>query len=303
MNEKPIVSIITINYNQSAVTNALLESLNKVKSPSFEVIVVDNASGNEDHKNINTSYPFVKLVLSKTNLGFAGGNNLGYQYASGDYILLLNNDTEVDPDFMLPMVELLQNDAKIGAVSPKIRYFDHPDIIQYAGFSPMNMLTLRMHAWGFKEQDRGQHDTRKRTDFAHGCAMMIPRRVINDVGAMCEDYFLYYEEHDWSKRIRDAGYIIMYEPASLVLHKESISIRKDSPLKTYYLNRNRILFMRRNLKGVSRLVPTLYLVFISIPKNLLGFLLSGKKEHLTAYWKAITWHFKHSVPHSSQNKA
>jgi len=295
MNEKPLVSIITINYKQSAVTNDLLKSLNHVKAPSFEVIVVDNASGNDDHKKIDTSYSFVKLVVSEENLGFAGGNNLGYKHASGEYILLLNNDTEVEPDFMLPMIELFKSDPKIGAMSPKIRYFYQPDTIQYAGFSPINILTLRMHAWGFKEKDNGQHDKIRQTDFAHGCAMMVPRRVIEHVGVMCDEYFLYYEEHDWSTRIRKAGYIIMYQPQSLVLHKESISVQKDSPLKTYYINRNRIFFMRRNFKGMKKLIPSLYLLLISIPKNFLTYLFSGKKEHLAAYRKAIAWHFSHPV--------
>ncbi len=293
MNQKPLVSIITINYKQSAVTNELLRSLTTVKAPAFEVIVVDNASGNGDHKKIDAGYPFVKLVVSDKNLGFAGGNNLGYQYAEGDFILLLNNDTEVEPGFLTPMVDLLAGDPTIGAVSPKIRYFYHPEIIQYAGFSPMNKLTLRMHAWGFKEKDDGQHNEIKQTDFAHGCAMMVPRRVIEHVGVMCDDYFLYYEEHDWSTRIRNAGYRIMYQPESLVLHKESISVQKDSPLKTYYINRNRIFYMRRNIKGISRWIAAIYLVFISIPKNLLSHLLSGKVEHLKAYTRAITWHLKH----------
>lgn len=292
MKQKPLVSIITINYKQSGVTNELLKSLTNVKSPAFEVIVVDNASGNDDHKKIDTSYPFVKLIISDKNLGFAGGNNLGYQYAKGDYILLLNNDTEVDPGFLTPMVDLLAGDKTIGAVSPKIRYFYHPDTIQYAGFSPMSKLTLRMHAWGFKEKDTGQHDEMRQTDFAHGCAMMVPRRVIEHVGVMCDDYFLYYEEHDWSTRIRKAGYRIMYQPASLVLHKESISVQKDSPLKTYYINRNRIFYMRRNVKGSARWIATAYLVFISIPKNLLSFLIRGKMAHLKAYARAVTWHLK-----------
>jgi GT2 family glycosyltransferase len=292
MSEKPLVSIITINYNQSAVTNELLKSLSHVVEPSFEVIVVDNASANNDEQRIDTSYPFAKLVSSAENLGFAGGNNLGYRHAKGEYILLLNNDTEVPPDFLVPMISLLQSDPRIGAVSPKIRYFEKPDTIQYAGFSPMNMLTLRMHAWGFKEVDKGQHDEIRETNFAHGCAMMVPRRVIEEVGVMTEDYFLYYEEHDWSTRIRKAGYKIMYQPRSLVLHKESISIQKNSPLKTYYISRNRILFMRRNLKGMQKWIPALYLMFVSVPVNLLRFIASGQKEHRKAYIRALTWHLR-----------
>ncbi len=296
MNEKPLVSIITVNFNQAAVTNALLASLARVEAPSFEVIVIDNASKNNNYKLIDTSYAFVKLVRSDVNLGFAGGNNLGLKSAQGSYLLFLNNDTEVDPEFMLPMISLFENDHRIGAVSPKIRYYEQADTLQYAGFSPMNPFTLRMHAIGFKEKDTGQYDLVRETHFAHGCAMMVTKEVIEKVGPMREEYFLYYEEHDWSTRIRKAGYRIMYQPASLVLHKESISIQKDSPLKVHYLQRNRILYMRKNIHGPAKLIPLMYLLGVSIPKNILTYLVQRKRQFLAAYLKALRWHIQHTSP-------
>jgi GT2 family glycosyltransferase len=293
MNEKPLVSIITVNFNQATVTNALLASLSRIGAPSFEVIVVDNASKDNNYTLIDTSYAFVKLVRSDVNLGFAGGNNLGLKSAQGTYLLFLNNDTEVNPDFMLPMTGLFEKDHHVGAVSPKIRYYEQSDTLQYAGFSPMNPFTLRMHAIGFKEKDTGQYDLVRETPFAHGCAMMVKQEVIEKVGSMHEEYFLYYEEHDWSTRIRKAGYRIMYQPASLVLHKESISIQKDSPLKVHYLQRNRILYMRKNIHGPAMLIPLIYLLCISIPKNILTYLVKQKKQFLSAYLKALWWHIRH----------
>ena len=301
MNEV-LVSIITVNYRQAEVTNALINSLSAVSDPAFELIVVDNDSGGSEPGKINTGPSFVRLVQSDYNRGFAGGNNLGYRSARGKYILFLNNDTEVPPDFMQAMLGLLEADEKVGAVSPKICYYDSPDTIQYAGYTKMNPFTLRMHALGFREQDHGQHEVLRETPFAHGCAMMVPRRVIGDVGLMRETYFLYYEEHDWSMRIRRAGYRIMYQPASRVYHKESMTIVKDSPLKTHYINRNRILFMRYHTDGFSKLVASAYLILVSIPKNTIVFLLSGKWRHMRVYASAIRWHIRHPSIHAIEDK-
>lgn len=290
MTTNPLVSIITINYRQAAVTNALLASLRQVHSPSFEVLIVDNASGEDDIARLDLSDDYVRLLRSDRNLGFAGGNNLGIREAKGDFILLLNNDTEVAPDFLTHLVATFSMYPKVGAVSPKIRYFDQPDTIQYAGFTAMNPFTLRMQAIGHKEVDSGQYDLPRYTPFAHGCAMMVPRAIIEQVGIMPESYFLYYEEHDWSTQIRRAGYQIYYQPNSLVLHKESMSVQKNSPLKTYYLNRNRILYLRRNSKGLNRWLASLYMVFVSIPKHLIQFFLAGDTNHWKAYRDALKWH-------------
>lgn len=295
MTTSPLVSIVTINYRQAEVTNALLASLRAVQSPAFEVIIVDNASGKEDVIKLDLSDEYVSLIRNDKNLGFAGGNNVGIRQAKGEYILLLNNDTVVAPDFMTHMVHTFETYPKVGAVSPKIRYFDQPDTIQYAGFSEMNPFTMRMHAIGYQEKDEGQYNTPRYTPFAHGCAMMVPRAVIEEVGEMPETYFLYYEEHDWSTQIRRAGYSIYYQPDSLVLHKESISVQKNSPLKTYYLNRNRILYLRRNLRGWSRWLASLYMLFVSIPKNLLQFRMGKDNRHWKAYRDALRWHISPKI--------
>ena len=294
---RPTVSIITINYKQAIVTNQLLASLQKLTWPELDVIVVDNNSGQESTDKIDTGYSNTSLIINSENLGFAGGNNVGIKASSGEYILLLNNDTEVIPGLIEPMIELLEKDSRIGAVSPKIKFYHHPDLIQYAGFTPMHPLTLRMRAHGYKEQDQGQHDQGGETSFAHGCAMMIPRRVVSQVGMMPEEYFLYYEEHDWSTAIRRQGYKIYYEPRSLVYHKESVSVQGESLLKTYFLNRNRILYMRRNHPYFQRVVATLFLLLISIPKNMITYLVNQQGNHLKVYCQALIWNLSNPSKH------
>ena len=291
LNQKPCVSIITVNFNQANVTCELLESLRHISYDNIETIVVDNGS-KKPVDIIERDYPEVKLIKSKENLGFAGGNNLGIDAATGNYLLFINNDTEVEAGFLEPLVDLLENNPSVGMVSPKIKFFYHPEIIQYAGFSKINPYTLRMQGLGYKKKDLGQFDEIKETNFAHGCAMMLPMDVINKAGKMPELYFLYYEEHDWSTRVKNAGYKIFYQPGSVVLHKESISTGKDSTLKTYYFTRNRMLFWRRNIRGSKAILSFVYLTFVAVPKNFLSFLISFKLKHLHAYCRAILWHVK-----------
>ena len=119
--------------------------------------------------------------------------------------------------------------------------------------------------------------------------MMVARRVIEEVGLMPEIYFLYYEEFDWCEQIKKKGYGIYYQYKSLIYHKESMSVGKTSTLKTFYLNRNRLLFMRRNVKGFSFLVFAFYYTFLTLPKNTLSFLLKKETDHLSAFWKGVKW--------------
>ncbi|MCB0822013.1 MAG: glycosyltransferase family 2 protein [Bacteroidales bacterium] len=291
MNKRPLVSIVTINYNQAEVTCEMLESFRRVTYPAYEIIVVDNDSPTAPDI-IEQRYPEVKLIRSKSNLGFAGGNNLGIDAASGEYILFLNNDTEVEPGFIEPIVELMESDRSIGMVSPKIKFFYHRDTVQYAGYSKFNIFTISMTGYGFKQKDDGRFDKLLKTNFCHGAAMMVPMEVIRKVGKMPDLYFLYYEEHDWAMRVKNAGYSIYYLPDSTVWHKESISTGKQSALKTYYFTRNRILFGRRNISGIAALLSMAYMVLVAIPKNLVVYLLKFDIKHMRAYAFAIWWHIK-----------
>jgi GT2 family glycosyltransferase len=285
----PQVSIITVNYKQQEVTLALLESIRKISYPNYEVVVVDNGSNDGSAECIAQAAPWVKLVASSSNLGFAGGNNLGLAQATGTLLLFINNDVEVAPDFLEPLVAAIQQ-PNVGMVSPKILFYYNPNTIQYAGSTPLNYLTMRNRAIGFAEEDKGQHDKPTTTAFAHGAAMLVARSVIDKVGPMYDGYFLYYEELDWCERIRKAGYTIMYEPRSVIFHKESVSTGKQSPLKTYYLNRNRLLFLRRNTSGLTRALGIAYFVAVAIPKRLIGTLISRHPQHRRALIQSVLWH-------------
>lgn len=289
MEGTPLVSIITVNYKQADVTIALLESLKRITYQNLEVLVVDNASGSNDAAKIAEAEPWVQVIASNENLGFAGGNNLGILQSKGALLLFLNNDIEVPVDFLEPLVAVMQED-KVGMASPKIRFYYHPDTIQYAGSTPLNYLTMRNQAIGYAEVDKGQYNIPRETAFAHGAAMITSREVINRVGEMFEGYFLYYEELDWCERIKKAGYRIMYVPESVVFHKESVSTGKQSPLKTYYLNRNRLLFLRRNTSGVTRVAGVAYFLGVAVPKRIITTLVYREPNHRKALVRSILWH-------------
>ncbi|MEM9649102.1 MAG: glycosyltransferase family 2 protein [Bacteroidota bacterium] len=286
---KPLVSIITINYNESGVTLELLQSIRELSYPNYEVIVVDNASPKDNPDIIKDQFPEVNLIKSKENLGFAGGNNLGLKQAKGDFLLFINNDTIVPENFIEPLVETLEGDETIGMVSPKIKFHWDPSLIQYAGYTPMNRWTIRNNSIGYHQKDDGNYDQPGETQSIHGAAMMVPKRIVEEVGAMTEVYFLYYEEHDWAEMVKRAGYKIYYQPKSYILHKESVSTGKFSPLKTYYISRNRILFARRNFKPFPLFVSMLFQGLVSIPKNMVTFLVKREFEHLKAFWNAVSW--------------
>lgn len=270
------VSIITINYNGLADTCALIDTI--TFNDSIEVIVVDNASKEDEASKIAKRYPTVKVIRSECNLGFAGGNNLGIKAARGKYVFLVNNDTlfkKGETSFQ-PLIDRLESSAKIAAVCPKIRFAWGTCPIQFAGYTPLTNITLRNRGIGYGEEDHGQYDTAHNTPYAHGAAMMLKREVIDKVGLMPECYFLYYEELDWSMMITRAGYEIWYEPATTIYHKESQSTGQESPLKTYYITRNRLLFASRNRSGMLKIATYCYLIGIVGTKDLLKNLITSR---------------------------
>lgn len=278
-----MVSIITVNYNGWQDTCELITSLKQFETYPFEVIVVDNASSGDDVERIRSMHPDVPVVCSDRNLGFAGGNNLGYTKAQGDYIFFLNNDMVIKEPMLAPMVERL-SDEKIGGVSPCIYYLLKPEQIQYYGYQDMTPITLKHTTKPFDPARRAHFLQPKQTEVLHGGAMMVRRDVIERVGKMTEVYFLFYEEFDWSHRMREAGYVLYYEPQSSVYHKESMSIPHKTPFREYYLSRSRMIYARRNVKGWRKCLSCLYLLFLAMPKKSVCFL---SRKRIDLLWATI----------------
>jgi GT2 family glycosyltransferase len=292
VNAYPLISIITVTYNTDDVTAALLQSLKQVTYRNFEIIVVDNASA-RDAGYLGKDYPEICFIQNTVNEGFAGGNNRGIEQAKGEIIFLINNDTEVEPSFLEPIVELFNANEQIGIISPKIRYYHTKDVIQYAGGTKINAFTARGRFIGSSERDTGQYDQPQQTLLAHGAAMAIRKKVLDTIGLLPEAYFLYYEELDFCEHAKSAGFEIWYQPKSLIYHKESMSVGKESATKVYFQNRNRLLFIRRNVKGLKKVVSIAFFTAIAMPVSLTRYALQRKWKFAGLLIKGLIWNIKH----------
>ena len=292
MEVEKLLSIITINYNGLKDTCELIDTL-PLNDETIEVIVVDNASTQDEATELEKRYPLIIVIRSDKNLGFAGGNNLGIKAAHGKYLFFINNDAILpQPSAISHLLTRLESSDQIGMVCPKIRFTWGKQLIQYAGYTPLSKISLRNKSIGFGEQDNGQYDTPHPTPYAHGAAMMVKREIIEKVGMMPECYFLYYEELDWSMMIRRTGYEIWYEPACTVFHKESQTTGQQSPLKTYYIIRNRLLFAQRNIDGSEKYLTYIYLICIVAVRDVLKYLCKGQINMAKAVMKGIKDFFK-----------
>ena len=288
-NNTPDISFITICYNGFKDTCELIESLQgKVHSVSYEIIVVDNASREDEASRIRQLYPSVTAIRSNENRGFSGGNNVGIRAAKGKYLFFINNDTYIESDHIDRLIERLESRSEIGGVSPKIRFAFPPRHIQFAGFTPLSRITLRNNMEGFNCPDNGTFDTPHPTPYLHGAAMMIKREVIEKAGMMPEIFFLYYEELDWSTSMTRAGYELWYDPCCTILHKESQSTGQLSKLRTYYLTRNRLFYARRNLKGIDRIASVLYQSTIAAGKNMLVYAFKRRFDLVAATFNGVS---------------
>lgn len=282
----PKVSIITVNYNQAAVTEELLTSLSSITYPNYEVWVVDNGS-QQNCANLLQKFPHIHLIIHPENLGFAGGNNLALARASGSYLLLLNNDTEVTPGFLEPMVDACEQQPAIGVMSPRILFHNSGNLVQYAGTSAINPLTCRGFTRGYLDQDNEQYNILQQTSLAHGACMLIRKSLVEQIGTLPEDYFLYYEEYDFCEQAKRAGFEIWYNGFSVIYHKESVSVGKLSPLKSFYMARNRILFARRNFSLINRLTAIAFFLLAAVPKTIMTEAMKGRWKNVRAFLKGV----------------
>ena len=286
---KPIVvSIITVNYNGYADTCQMIESIREhLRAITYEIIVVDNASKINELSRIAQKYPFIRAVRSQKNLGFAHGNNLGATMARGKYLFFLNNDTFVKDSTIRCLIDRLESDSSIGGVSPMLRYTDEYELVQFAGFTPLSRYTLRNESIGNGDFIDDRYLLPSETPYLHGAAMMVRHDVFKKTGGMPTQYFLYYEELDWSLSIRNLGYRLWYEPKCMIYHKERKLSGNLSPLNTFYLTRNRFLFSYRNHSSVDCFISHLYLLFCVAPKDCFLYLLKKRFDLLRAMFAGI----------------
>ena len=228
----PLVAVILVAYGGRDYTLACLESLRKSNYRNTRIILVDNDSPDDTSERVKELFPEIEIIKSEKNLGFAGGNNLGINRAlqmGVQYVMLLNNDTEIDPDAIAKLVERAEKTDKPGAIGPMIYYHSEPDLIWSAGgmidfrWSFLKHRGIREKDRGIREKDRGQYSHSVEVDYLTGCAIMFPVNAISSTGALDESYWMYYEDADICCRLKKVGYRIVFEPSSKVWHKISSS--------------------------------------------------------------------------------
>jgi GT2 family glycosyltransferase len=248
----PRVLIIVLNWNGRDVTLDCLASLGRLDYPAYEVVVVDNGSNDGSVALIRAAYPHLTLIETGDNLGYVGGNNVGLAHAQttgAAYALLLNNDTEVAPDFLNLLVEAAEEDLAIGIVGPTVYYFDTPGIIWSAG-GGIDWSQGKTWMIGLNEADRGQFGkTPRPVDFVTGCALLVKMSLVEQVGSLDPRFFAYYEETEWCVRAARAGFKILHVPSSHVWHKIHPAAQETSPTVHYYMTRNRLLFLKATRAG------------------------------------------------------
>ncbi len=299
----PKVAIIIVNWNGWQDTIECLGSLEKVTYPNFSVYVVDNGSTDESIEKLDAyqlSAISYKLIKNGQNLGFAGGNNVGIKKAledGADYLLLLNNDTLVSPDFLAELVQTAESEARIGIVGPKI-YFTEEQIANnrkqerkiWFGGGKLNWLKTKGHHANYGVSDADVSSNSKfqilDSEYITGCCLLIKRTVIERIGLLSEDYFLYYEDVDWCLKAKKAGFRVVYVPGAHIWHKVSRSAKPGSSSYVYYHVRNCLMLSWRHGNTLTKLVLPFFIAW-TFGKQLIKLCIPGKRMWAQAVLKGM----------------
>lgn len=293
MDKRPLVSIVIVNYNGQRHLKDSLPSILKTEYSNYEIILVDNGSIDGSVRFVTQNFPFIKIVHSKRNIGAAGGYNLGILNAKGKYVAVLNNDIEVDPEWLQPLVKILEESPDVAAVDPKyLNFYDRKKFDSSAAAGRYIDFVGNCFTRGVGEEDRGQYDEITRI---FTCCTMFRREVIEEVGLFDQDLFYGFEDADLCWRVILRGYQILYVPSSRIYHKvggTSMSREKrHKPDFYFFWKRNRILILLKNYSGKTllRLLPLAllehlgYIIYWSMERD---------KQYSLESLRALLWILK-----------
>ncbi len=260
----PSVTVVIPHLKNRSMLETCLDSLRRSRWTELAVLVVDNGADASDLAGIETSYPEIELLRLSSNAGYAGGCNEGLRRCSTKYVVFLNDDAEVEPGWLGPLVDEAERDSTIGALQPKILSLpakrEGRRLFDYAGAAGGLLDRLGYpfclgRSFGVTEEDRGQYDSSTELFWASGVALFAPRELLQRLGGFDAGFFMHMEEIDLCWRMRLRGYHVRSVPQSVVWHEGGASLRQGSPLKTYYNHRNALAMLLQN-----RSVPALWIV-------------------------------------------
>lgn len=288
MTKKPLVSIIIVNWNGLKYFRYCLPSLTKIDYPNYEIILVDNGSSDGSIGYIKKYFPKVKIIRNKNNLGFAEANNKGIRKAQGKYILFLNNDTKIKPDFLSKLVLELDDDPRNAAVQAKILLMNEPKLLDSIG-SFLTWSGFLTH-FGYRQRDKKDLDKKREIFSAMGACLLFKREVLKEIGLFDKDFFAYFEETDLCWRAWLAGYKILYIPESVIYHQKGATVSQlANSFVIYHSFKNRICSLIKNLEA-KNLVWILPIHFVFCSLVILKYLLiNGEPQKSLAILRAFGW--------------
>jgi GT2 family glycosyltransferase len=265
MADHPRVSILIVSWNALPLLQRFLPSVVATDYPDFEIVLADNASTDGSSEWVREAFPGVRVVRHDVNRLFAGGNNAAWSHTTGKYVVLLNNDVEMSPEWLLPLVHCLEQNADVAAVQPKLHQLDPPNRFEYAGASGGFLDRFaypftRGRLFSTLEVDRGQYDDARDVFWATGAALLLRREAIDQVGLFDEHFEMHMEEIDLCWRLWRAGWRVHVEPESVVYHLGGGSLPKGDPQKVFYNFRNSFLLLHKHLPRplLKRIEPLRY---------------------------------------------
>jgi GT2 family glycosyltransferase len=237
MEKDPLISVVVLNWNGSKVLKQCLDSLRAQTYTPVEIIVVDNASTDNSVNLVKEFFPDVKLILNERNIGFGGGNNVGIGASQGRYIMMLNNDTRLDPKCIEELKRCIEKDERYGTCASKILLEYEDNLIDAAGI----VVCPDGLSIGRGRLEKGDlYNEEVEVFFASDCACLYRREMLEDIGLYDEDFFAYADETDMGWRAQLAGWKCIYNPKAIVYHFHSASSGTYSPFKAFLVERNRI---------------------------------------------------------------
>lgn len=271
-NYHPLVYVIVLNWNNWSDTLECVESVLKATYPNLSIMIVDNGSTDESVQVLSERFPNLPLLRIMENRYFAGGNNIAIDKAvatGANYIMLLNNDTVVHPDFLNSLVAAMEADPSIAAVGGTLYFYEGEGLIQSAG-SYINFMTGHTYSLGYGEMDINQFVESRKVDYICGAAILLRSKALKRVGLLDESFMLYCEDVDWCLRAKKKGFGVMFIPNSRVVHKESVSARTVKPLVAFLKIRNLIWLINRHASISEKLFFHISGLFYRYPKWIIG---------------------------------
>jgi len=296
---QPLVSIIIPHYCGKEILQECLGSLGNTNYKNLEIFVVDNKSPDDSIQTIQNKFPHVKIIQSEYNRGFAGGCNFGAQYAEGEYLLILNNDTVHECDWVDHLVQRLGSDKNISSVQPKIKNYKKQDYFDYSGgcggyIDKYCFPFVRGRVFNTIEKDEGQYDNPCRIFWASGTAFLTRTKIFKQLGGFDETLFAHMEEIDYHWKCQLQGYEIWVEPKSVIFHHGAITLPSSSPYKTYLNYRNSLILLLTNYPAIisfKLFFPRIFMEFISLIKEIIFF----RWGHALTIVGAWGWIFFHPI--------